>query len=114
MSYTTKRKNGRRGLGDLTDILGAGANAINDPCIGQVTALLTELHDLQPPSTPGAAPGPGVGLCSAVTPLQLFVATQKSPWILPVAAIGIVGGLIGIGWMLGEDSGRRRRGGGTP
>lgn len=115
MSYTnTKRgRRTRRGaLGDISDIFGTGVNALSDPCIGQVTALLTQLHDLQPPTVPGASSGPGVGLCSAVTPLQLFVATQKNPWLLPVVAIGVVGGLVGIGWMLGEGSSRKR--GGTP
>lgn len=112
MSYTPtkRRRTGSSGLGGIEDIFGAGANALADPCIGQVTALLTELHSLQPGS--GGSSGPGVGMCSAVMPLQLFVATQKSPWILPVAAIGIVGGLIGIGWMLGGDAARRGRGGG--
>ena len=111
------------GLGSAADILSAGLSVAADPCLPKVTSLLLRLRDLEAASTPlrqvtsgatkpsGAKPPAapaevGIGLCRAVKPLQAIVFVRQRPWVLPVGALAVVGGLVGIGYALGR---RRRR-----
>ena len=99
-------------LGAITDIASAAQSVVTDPCLGQVSAQLMHLHDLeQQPLIPGApatptAPVAGIGLCSAVTPLKVLTWVKENPWVAPLTGAAIVGGLIGIGYLWGK--GRRR------
>ena len=100
-------------MGDITSVINAAKDVVQDPCLSEVAELVSRLHDLEPPSTPGvpsAPPQPGIGLCKAVRPLQLVVYVKERPWVLPVAAFTVVGTLIGIGMLLATPS---RGGSGT-
>lgn len=108
MSYMTRYDS----LGAITDIAVAAKSVVEDPCLGQVSAMLLHLHKLeQAPVVPGApvaptAPVKGIGLCKAVTPLRAVIWVRERPWIAAVAAVGVVGGLVGVGYLIGKR-GRR-------
>jgi len=89
-------------LGDIGDIVSAAANVATDPCLGQVADLALQLHAAEQPGTPvpGSAGTPGIGLCSAVTPLQVVVWVRQNPWSAVAVSIAVIGGLIGIGYNL--------------
>jgi hypothetical protein len=104
MAYTTNHLE----LGAIGDVLPAATAVATDPCLGQVATLVRRLHDLEQPrrTASGApvAPAPptkGIGLCQAVTPLRAVVYIKERPWILPVGAICLIGGLMGLGYVLG-------------
>ncbi len=113
MSYTTKPQALGASIGDVTTIATA---VVSDPCLTQVATLARRLYDIEQasptkPAAPGvprppAPPMPGIGLCKAVTPLKAVVFVRERPWILPVGVIGIVGGLIGLGYVLGATRGK--------
>jgi hypothetical protein len=105
----------RRGLGSLTDALTSISNAITganralsvgaipaaadvlaDPALPAVIEQVTVLRSLQTSS----GGGPGIGLSNVVTPLKVYVATQRSPWIIPAAVVV----LLGVPFMLGRAS----------
>ena len=112
MSYMTRYQS----LGAITDVATAAKAVIEDPCLGQVTAMLLHLHKLEQaplpalvrPAGPTPPPKPikGIGLCKAVTPLKAAVWVRERQWIVPIAAVGIVGGLFGLGYLVGKR-GRR-------
>lgn len=87
------------------DILKTAGTVLNDPALPQVVGMVAELHSMEPPSKPGGAPGPGIGLNTIVKPLQAFVFYRKNTWVLPVA----VAGLIGLPFFLGYTFGRSRK-----
>lgn len=109
MSYMTRYQS----LGAITDIATAARSVVEDPCLGQVTAMLLHLHKLeQAPVIPGAPAPPappikGIGLCKAVTPLKAVVWARENRWAAPLVAVGVVGGLIGVGYLIGKRRGRR-------
>lgn len=108
MSYMTRYDS----LGAITDIAAAAKSVVEDPCLGQVSAMLLHLHKLeQAPPVPGvptapAAPVKGIGLCKAVTPLRAVIWVRERPWIAAVTALGVFGGLVGVGYLIGRR-GRR-------
>lgn len=100
----------QRSLGGVGTVISATAAVVEDPCLLPVSQMLLELHRLEQaparPRTPGqpapapSAPAKGIGLCHAVTPLRAVVWVRKRPWVLPVAGVAVVGGLIGLGYLL--------------
>ena len=113
MGYLTKHES----LGAITDVAAAAKSVVEDPCLGQVTAMLLHLRDLEQrapalvkrvtptkPTKP-TAPVKGIGLCKAVPPLRAVVWVRERPWVASLAALSVVGGLVGAGYLLGK---RRR------
>ena len=110
MGYLTKHES----LGAITDVAAAARSVVEDPCLGQVTAMLLHLRDLEQrapalvkgvtPTKP-TAPVKGIGLCKAVPPLRAVVWVRERPWVASLAALSVVGGLVGAGYLLGK---RRR------
>jgi hypothetical protein len=77
----------------------AATAIISDPYLPEVTRLVLKLQSLEKGSAgTGGSTGKGVGLRNVVGPLRLFVKTQESPWILPVAAIGVFGLIFSAGY----------------
>lgn len=116
MSYVPT-KNGYGGLGGIADVAAAAGKIAEDPCLPTVTTLVLRLHALEQrgaqPSTgtrpgtgtgtkPPAAPVKGIGLCTAVRPLQAVVYVKERPWVLPLGALAAVAGLVGVGYALGR------------
>lgn len=100
-------KSGREGLGGISDVATVALHVVQDPCLFQVATLTDQLGTAIKRLVPGApttgAGAPGVGLCSAVKPLQAAVFVAQRPWIVPVGLIAIVGGLVGLGYLIGKD-----------
>lgn len=99
----------QRSLGGVGDVVSAAAAVVEDPCLLPVSQLLLRLHQLEQParprtsSTPAPAPSAptkGVGLCYAVKPLRAAVWVRQRPWVLPVAGVALVGGLVTLGYLL--------------
>ena len=103
MAYMRNQR-GRLGLGGIGDVATAATHVIEDPCLFQVAALTDELGTAVKALVPGSSgpSGPGIGLCNAVKPLQLAVYVAQRPWIVPVGAVAIIGGLLGIGYLIGR------------
>jgi len=97
---------GPRGLGDVATTVSAATAIVTDPCLPEVSRLVLRLHALeQAPVKPGAPPPKptlGIGLCNAIKPLRAVVYVKERPWVLPLGAVAIVGGLVGLGFMLGK------------
>jgi hypothetical protein len=106
LSYITRTPHG---LGGLTDTVTAASKVIEDPCLGQVTKLVLDLHALEQRKTALGATTPvkGIGLCSAVKPLEIAVYLRRHTWVLPVGGIAFVAGLLGLGYVLGRQERRR-------
>ena len=124
MSYAKTYRNGLGGTAG--DVISAATNVVMDPCLGQVAKLVLDLHyaaagSPSPPVTSGGAPAPagaprptvpppvGIGLCSAVKPLTLAVWVARHQWVVPVAGVGIIAALVGVGYMLGSSGSRGRK-----
>jgi hypothetical protein len=104
------------------DVATATVRIVEDPCLFEVAQLVLKLHELEqrpgvftpiPPGPPGPPPPPappvrGVGLCTAVTPLKAVVYLKTRPWILPLALAAVVGGLVGVGYLIGSTPPRPR------
>jgi len=105
--YLTRQRR-HQPLGGITDVLSAATKVVQDPCLGEVASLVLRLHELeQRPVMPGAPAKPavpvqGIGLCGAVKPLRAVVYVRARPWLVPLGAIAIIGGLVGIGYVLGK------------
>ena len=95
-------------LSGVTDVVLAAKSVIEDPCLYETAGLLLRLNQLEkkPPAPATAPTTKGIGLCKAVPILKKVVYVRERPWILPVAVIGIVGGLFAAGYLTGK--GRRR------
>ncbi len=118
MGYLTHRNS----LGGITDAVNAAVRVVEDPCLSQVAQLVLKLHELEqrpspfkPPTGPPGPPPPpsppvrGIGLCTAVTPLKVVVYVKTRPWVLPLALLGVVGGLVGVGYLMGAPARRGSR-----
>jgi hypothetical protein len=102
-------------LGSVTTVVSAATAVATDPCLSRVAQLVLRLHQLEQaratsPKPVGAtavaaAPVRGIGLCQAVKPLEVVVWVRERPWVVPIGAVAVVGGLVGLGYLLG----RRRR-----
>lgn len=77
-----------------------------DPALPLVISRIRTLHDLeQSPSTPGQPSPPekpGIGLQRLVQPLDYYIYYRRNPWVLPVGAACVIGGLIAIGYLLAK------------
>jgi len=117
MSYLTKPNS----LDGVTDVATAARSVLEDPCLGKATELILTLNALEqptprparpprpgvkPPPAPPAVPIKGIGLCSAVGPLQKIVYLKRNKWVLPVVGASIFLGLFGLGYAAGR--GRKR------
>jgi hypothetical protein len=59
------------------------------------------------PPTPGSPdPKKGIGLRYAIKPLHMAVYARQNPWVVPLAAVAV----LGIPFFLGMAVGKRRRG----
>jgi hypothetical protein len=108
MSYLAHRSRQRvarrRGLGDVTDLLSAASNVADDPCLGQVVALLQEIYAAEAGSgTSAPSVGPGIGLCKAVTPLTIVNYAANNTLLVGIMGVAFLGLLVGIGYSLGSD-----------
>lgn len=102
------------GLGlDIGDVATAASQVLQDPCLYKVTQQVLELREIEAakakpkkprkkPRKPSVPKKPGVGLCQAVKPLDLVIYVRRRPWILPVAGVGIVGGIFLLGLLAGR------------
>lgn len=110
MSYTL-RNGSPSALSGITDVALAASSVVSDPCLYDVAGLLLRLNQLEqkPVVAPGTAPPAvkGIGLCKAVPVLKAVVYVRERKWLLPVAVVGIVGGLFAAGYLTGK--GRRRK-----
>lgn len=95
-------------LGSLMSTAQAAAAVARDPFLPEVTRLVLELQSEEKKaaatSPSSGSTGVGIGLRNVVGPLRFFVKTQKHPWLLPVAAAGIVGGLFALGYITGKKA----------
>jgi hypothetical protein len=95
-------------LSGIGTVVSAVSAVVEDPCLPQVSALVLQLKALEKsskPSAPAAPSGPparGIGLCHAVRPLEAVVWVRKRPWVLPLGGLAVVGGLVGLGYLLGK------------
>jgi hypothetical protein len=108
MSYHPHRSRygGRQGLGSVASTVSAATAIVTDPYLPEVTKLVLRLRELEAKApttgTKPSAPTPGIGLRLAVKPLRAFVYLRERPWVLPVGAVAVVGGLVGLGYLLGR------------
>lgn len=94
--------------GTFTDVASAATAVATDPCLAQVANLVLQLRDAQSGAVSVAGLGAlgatsssrGIGLCYAVKPLQIAVTIRRKPWLAGLAAAGVVGGLIYLGYLL--------------
>jgi hypothetical protein len=106
MSYFA-RKPRRQALGDTAETI---ASASSDPylseviCrVGQLSAIRSDKPVPSCPKTRSGLPG-GVGLGRAIPALRGYVWAEQRRWIYAVAAIGIVGLPMLVGYSLGRRS----------
>lgn len=99
------------GLNDFTSILAtvgdAATNIVSDPCLLQVSQLVNSLHTGGEAPSDGTASGdgqPGIGLCSAVTPLTFVVWASQHKLIVGLGAAAFLGLFVGVGYKLGKRS----------
>ena len=114
MSYLTKPNS----LDGVTDVATAARSVLEDPCLGKATELILTLNALEqpppkppkpgtkPPPKPPVAPIKGIGLCSAIGPLEKVVYLKRNKWVLPIVGASIFLGLFGLGYAAGR--GRKR------
>jgi hypothetical protein len=93
----------KQGIGDIMSTTKAAAAIARDPYLPEVVGLVLELEKAEGKAAPGApSTGAGVGLRNVVGPLRTFVKIQKKPWVLPVIAIGLIGGIFALGFYTGK------------
>ncbi|HZJ67636.1 MAG TPA: hypothetical protein VFD36_29235 [Kofleriaceae bacterium] len=93
-------------LGSISDVATAVRDVVEDPCLFPVAKIVSRLNDLQQPggpSAPGAPRVKGVGLCTAVRPLKVVEFIAERPWVAPVGAFVLLGGLFALGYMAGRS-----------
>ena len=107
MGYTT-RNGTPLALSGITDVALAAKSVVEDPCLYETAGLLLRLNDLERSGSSTTTPTAtkGIGLCKAVPLLQKVVYVRERKWLLPVAVVGIVGGIFAAGYLTGK--GRRR------
>lgn len=78
---------------------------VMDPGLPLVISRIRTLHDLEQgsstPGQPSPPEKPGIGLQRLVKPLDYYIYYRRNPWVLPAAVVGVVGGLVAIGYLLG-------------
>jgi hypothetical protein len=99
------------GLGDflssIASVGDAATNIVADPCLLQVSQLINSLHTGGAATTDGTTSGdgqPGIGLCSAVTPLTFIVWASQNPVLTALGAAAFLGLFVGVGYKLGKKS----------
>lgn len=104
MSYTKLGGIGQY-LETASSVLGATKTVLEDPALPRVTALVMELHALQPKSKGGGGPpSKGIGLNKIVAPLQFYVATQRNPLL----GYAVIAGVLAVPFLLGYAVGKKR------
>jgi len=106
VSYLKTNRNGQGALGSISDVATAVRDVVEDPCLFPVAKMVSRLNDLQQPSSPSApTTGPrvkGIGLCSAVRPLQVVSFIAERPWVAPLGVAAFCGIIFGLGYMAGR------------
>jgi hypothetical protein len=101
--------------GGTLDVAKAALQVVEDPHLGEVACHVLRLSAMEEGRTPGprctrvattTRPGSGIGLRYAVGPLRTFVAAREQPIIAAGVAVAVVGGLLGLGYLLAK---RRHR-----
>lgn len=108
MSYLRRYgRNGRAGLGDAVATL---ASAATDPYLSETICRVGQLSAIDnrqpvPPcaTTPGNRAG-GVGLRKVMPALRAYVYAEQRPWVYPVAAVGVIGIPMLLGYLLGKGA----------
>lgn len=105
MSYTKLGGIGQY-LETASSVLGATKTILEDPALPRVTALVMELHSLQPKSSGGSSGGSskGIGLNKIVGPLEFYVATQRNP----ILGYAVIAGVLAVPFLLGYAVGKKR------
>lgn len=115
MTYLPLNRTGQPPLDGIADSFGdvglALKSVAQDPCLFKVAGLALRLNQLEQakptkPGAPAAPPTKGVGLCSAVAPLNALIYVRQRPWVLPAAGLAIVAALVGIGYAAGRSGGK--------
>lgn len=95
-------------LGDLSSELSSVVNVLNDPYATEVACHIQQLSQIKAGQVvqncvevPSGVPG-GVGLDNVAIALRYYVYAEQNPWVIPLAAIGIIGLPFLIGYYLGE------------
>ena len=95
-------------MGDIASEFNALVNTLNDPYASEVACHIGQLSQIKAGQTvqgcaevPSGVPG-GVGLDNVAIALRYYVYAQQNPWVIPLAAVGIIGLPFLIGYYLGE------------
>ncbi len=95
-------------MGSLETMVIAGINVANDPYLSEIICRAGQLQAIKSgvdvPSCPKTAAGisGGIGLSRAVAPMRAYVYAEEHKWVYVVAAIGILGLPMLIGYELGK------------
>ena len=99
-------------LGSVGTVASAAAAIAQDPCLVKMANEVLKLQEdmaAADPTVVDVDEGPGVGLCYAITPVQLFRRHIKHPWVVPTFILGFGGLLIYLGYEGGKRRHRRRQ-----
>ncbi len=106
MTYLPNRRHRPGALGSISDVATAVRDVVEDPCLFEVSKMVSRLNDLQQgPSSSSTTTGPrtkGIGLCSAVRPLKAVTAIAERPWLAAVGAGTVVALIFSLGYMAGR------------
>lgn len=97
-------------MGDISSMVVAGINVANDPYLAEVICRAGQLQAIKSgvdvPSCPKTAAGiaGGIGLSRAVVPMRAYVYAERHKWVYAVAALGIIGLPMLIGYELGKGA----------
>jgi hypothetical protein len=98
-------------LSGIGTVVSAVSAVVEDPCLPKVSDLVLQLRALEKagasapstgPKPPPSPPTRGIGLCHAVRPLEAVVWVRRRPWVLPLGGMAVIGGLVGLGYLIGK------------
>jgi hypothetical protein len=95
-------------LGDLTDTVQTFIDVSADPYLPEVICRVKQLKSIDRgelvevcTNTPRGMMG-GVGIRTAIPALRAYVYAQRNPWVYAVAALGVLGVPMLLGYHLGK------------
>lgn len=111
MGYT------RQSLDGVGSVLDTTKAILEDPCLVPVSGKVLRLYGIiearrkavatTKVALSGAAPAApvppkGIGLCKMEKPLNMAIWALERPWVVPTSVFAVVGGLVGIGYLIGK------------